>query len=103
MQPIVIVIEPDHGTVLDPVCGPVGEQTPRSHIPCNHAGHDFIVTGEFETRSYSFPSSRKLKYAVRLKMMWSSNSIPTIDPAALSWVVMLMSLGDGSRSPLGWL
>ena len=46
---------------------------------------------------YSFPSSRKLKYPVLLKMMWSSNAMPTISPAALSWAVMLMSLDDGSK------
>ena len=37
---------------------------------------------------YSLPSSRKLKYPVRLKMMWSSSPMPTIAPAALSWPVM---------------
>src|SRR5437867_2969922 len=36
-------------------------------------------------------------------MMWSSNSIPTVAPAALSWAVMVMSLEDGSSPPLGWL
>jgi len=50
---------------------------------------------------YSFPASRKLKYPVLLKMMWSSSSMPTISPAALSWAVMLMSLCDGSTPPLG--
>ena len=35
--------------------------------------------------------------------MWSSKSMPTIAPAALSCAVISMSLGDGSRPPLGWL
>ncbi len=50
---------------------------------------------------YSLPASRKLKYPVLLKMMWSSSSMPTISPAALSCAVMLMSLCDGSTPPLG--
>jgi len=50
---------------------------------------------------YNLPASRKLKYPVLLKMMWSNSSMPTISPAALSWAVMLMSLCDGSTPPVG--
>lgn len=55
----------------------------------------------FSISLYSLPASKKLKYPVLLKMMWSSSSMPTISPAALSWAVMLMSLCDGSTPPLG--
>src|ERR1035438_3683289 len=50
---------------------------------------------------YNLPSSRKLKCPVRLKMIWSNSSMPTMAPAALSWAVMLTSPVDGSSCPLG--
>ena len=47
------------------------------------------------------PDSKKLKYSLRLKMMWSSSAIPTTEPAALSWPVTSTSVAEGSKLPVG--
>ena len=50
---------------------------------------------------YRRPDSRKLKYSLRLKMMWSSSAIPTTEPADLSWPVTSTSVAEGSKLPVG--
>ena len=51
----------------------------------------------------SKPFSRRLTYTLSPMIMWSSTSIPSIDPARTRRLVIDRSSGLGLGSPLGWL
>lgn len=71
------------------------------HAPGERAELARFRPGWFLRSNHSRPDSRKLKYALRLKMMWSKSATPMISPAAFSCLVTSTSIGEGSRLPAG--